>query len=170
MQKQQENLNEDVPWRYQGRREFEIPSWAVGFTYILTHKIPTEGRYMIEKIYVGKKLLVSSNRKKIGVREKAATKTRKRFKTVTKDSNWKDYWSSSDEVKKARKTGIGTWQRTIIEWCHSKKYLSYAEMKLQCQLDVLGTDTYNANILSRWFRKDLIKPTNTQHDGTGTTQ
>ncbi len=148
---------EEERWQYEGSKEFEIPTWAVGYVYAIVHTVYID--YEREQIiYIGKKLLNSTRRKKIGVREKAATKTRKTYKTEVKNSGWDSYWSSCAEIKEARKKDEGTWSREIIEWCHSKKHLSYCEIKWMFHYKVLETNTYNGNICGKWYRRDLIKP------------
>ncbi len=154
---------QQVPWKYREQVVTPeiIPVWAVSFIYCITNKkaIDEETGKHYRKIYIGRKMLNTSNRKKIGVREKAATKTRKKFKTVVKDSDWANYWGSCEELKKDRELlGDDAFDRDIIEWCHSKKYTGYAEVKHQILNDVLSNTTYNGNINSRWFRKDLLKP------------
>ena len=42
--------------------------------------------------------------------------------------------------------------------CFSKKQLTYYEIAYQCKYDVLETNSYNDNIMSRIFRKDLHLP------------
>lgn len=127
----------------------DIPENVVGFVYII--KNLSNGR-----IYVGKKILFTSRRSSISKREKSLTSTRKKFKTVTKESNWLDYYGSCDELKKdISKYGKQNFERKIIEFCHSKKYMTYCEMKWQIIHQVLETDSYNGNILSRFFKSDL---------------
>lgn len=141
--------NQQVPWRFNGNQDVIIPEWAVGFIYVITHKVNG-----VEKLYVGKKILVSTRRKRIGVREKAITKTRKTFKVEKKDSGWADYWGSSKTLHEARKLPCyGTWQRTIVEWCYSKKNMSYQECRWQFMLDVMNKPSYNDHI-GNWYAID----------------
>ncbi len=147
---------DEVPWTWRGTlnivHEEEVPSWAVAYVYVITHHIPGKSA----KIYIGKKHLTTKRRSKIGVREKASTGTRKRFKTVTKVSNWQKYWGSSKSLLEARKSGIGTWSRAIIEWCHSKKHATYCELKNQFHNRVLEIDSYNDNINGSIYRRDIV--------------
>jgi kynurenine formamidase len=132
-----------------------IPVWAVGMVY----KISRLDKFGNEvKIYIGKKLLQSNRKGKISKREIAATGTRKRVKRVVKDSGWMKYNSSCPELVREIKEDPGQFSKEIVEWCWSKKQLSYVEMEWQVKEDVLRRDTYNGNVLSRWFRKDLIRP------------
>lgn len=107
-------------------------------------------------IYIGKKSLYSNVKKKIGVREKAATKTRKTFHRLRKESDWKKYYGSSKELQEdIVALGKDRFKREILELCCTKKYLSYAEVAWQIRLDVLKTHAYNGNILGRWFFRDM---------------
>lgn len=125
-----------------------IEPTAIGFVYKITNDING-------KFYIGKKNLYSNRNKKITKKEIAATKTRKRKITVTKESNWKSYYGSSAELHKDVIThGKNNFTREIIEFCHSAKTLSYCEVKWQFQLEVLVKNTYNGNILGRYYRKD----------------
>ena len=49
-------------------------------------------------------------------------------------------------------------KREILKLCFSKKQLTYYEIAYQCKYDVLETNSYNDNIMSRIFRKDLHLP------------
>lgn len=129
----------------------ELPNYEhlEGFVYKITNTVSG-------KIYIGKKSLYSSVKKKIGVREKAATKTRKTFHRLRKESDWQKYYGSSKELIEDIKTlGKGNFHREIIELCCTKKYLSYAEFAWQVKLDVLKNQAYNGNILGRWYSRDM---------------
>lgn len=107
-------------------------------------------------IYIGKKSLYSNLKKRIGVREKKATGTRKTFERIRKESDWQKYYGSSkDLLHDIGNVGKDQFRREILELCCSKKYLSYAEVAWQIKLDVLKTDAYNGNILGRWYSKDM---------------
>lgn len=149
---------EQVPWIWDQRPlvDTDIPSYAIGYIYYIWHN--ESG-----KLYIGKKLMNSTRRSKIGVRAKKATKTRKTYQTIVKDSGWMQYWGSCIELKEdIKKCGEKAFTRAIVEWCWSKKQLSYREVVHQVQMNVLETDTYNGNILNRWFRKDLVRPIKTE--------
>jgi hypothetical protein len=120
-----------------------------GFVYKITNL--KTGQY-----YIGKKSLYSSVKKRIGVREKAVTKTRKTFHRLRKESDWQKYYSSSkDLLEDIKKHGKDLFQREILELCCTKKYLSYAEFAWQVKLDVLKNNSYNGNILGRWYIRDM---------------
>ena len=71
-----------MPWMYKGSTEFVPPEGAVGFVYrILEYHSEAEvslvhrkvGIWPCKKLYIGKKLLQTNRKGKIGVREKKAT-------------------------------------------------------------------------------------------------
>lgn len=121
-----------------------------GFVYKITNVKTGE-------FYIGKKSLYSNLKKRIGVRAKKATGTRKTFERIRKESDWQKYYGSSKEMLlDIAKLGKESFHREILEVCCSKKYLSYCEFAWQVKLDVLKTNkSYNGNILGRWYGKDM---------------
>jgi len=143
----EQTISEKYPWRTADSISPLTPDWAIGFVYTIIHTVND-----IEIVYVGKKLLTQTKKKKIGVRAQAAErasradgKSHKVMKVVT-PSMWQTYWGSSKTLHAALDTRKGTWQRTIVEWCYSKKNMSYNEMKWQCQLRVMEAKSYNDHI------------------------
>ena len=57
-----------------------------------------------------------------------------------------------------KEIGEDKFKREILKLCFSKKQLTYYEIAYQCKYDVLETNSYNDNIMSRIFRKDLHLP------------
>lgn len=106
--------------------------------------------------YVGKKVLRNTRKKKISQKVKKATGTRKTFEYQVKESDWQKYYGSSKELlSDIEKYGEARFKRTILELCCTKKYLSYAELAWQIKLDVLHTNSYNGNILGRYYTRDM---------------
>lgn len=152
-------------WYYNGIevRPEDIPEWAVSYVYRIT-RIGNTSAEIKQKMYIGKKQLVSNRRKKIGIREKTATKTRKTYKTVSTGSGWENYWSSCDELKAdIQKYGEKQFKREILEWCYSKKNATYRELWWQFRYDVLINDTYNSNINGSLYRYDTDRELYQQH-------
>lgn len=121
----------------------------VGFVYKITN---------IENgmFYVGKKIFKNTNKVKLTEKEKLTSNSRKTFKIVVKESNWKSYYGSCKELLEDIKTlGKDKFKREILQLCTSKKQMTYYETELQFKLEVLRNSTYNANILGKFFRKDL---------------
>lgn len=143
-----------TPWKYKGKviQQLEdLPNHEnlAGFVYCITH-IKTG------KIYIGKKALFHKKKTRISKREKTATKTRATFKRTVKDSGWLNYWGSCAPLKEDLKLyGEEAFTREILELACNKKYLTYCEFAYQVKLDVLKTNSYNGNILSRYFSKDM---------------
>lgn len=122
---------------------------AVGFVYMITNK-------QTGKFYIGRKSLYSERKTKISAKEKADTKTRKTFKRVVKESNWKSYYGSCKELlEEIAMSDPSYYQRQILEVCYSKKYLGYCEVAHQIKNDVLTSNSYNGNILGKYFPSDM---------------
>jgi hypothetical protein len=129
----------------------DLPNYeeAVGFVYKITNTVT--GRF-----YIGKKSLYSERKTKISDREKAQTKTRKTFKRVVKESNWKKYYGSCEELNfEIEIAGPQYFKREILEVCCSKKYLGYCEIAHQIKNDVLTSNSYNGNIMGKYFPSDM---------------
>jgi hypothetical protein len=142
-------------WTYKGKivtslEDFKNPDKVVGFVYKITNLI--DGKF-----YIGKKSVFHSKKTRISKKEKTATGTRKRFKKVVKESDWNDYYGSCKELHEDIKVhGKSYFSREIITVCYSKKYLNFHELELQIVNQVLKVNSYNGNILGRYYRKDMI--------------
>jgi len=71
-------------WIYLGKTVEELPENCVGFVYLITNLVN-------DKKYIGKKLA----RFKV---TKPPLKGKKRKRRSTKESDWRDYWGSSDHL------------------------------------------------------------------------
>lgn len=135
-----------MSWLHEGNivTEEHVPIGAVGFVYKIIHT-PT-GRY-----YIGKKSLTSTRRL-------APLKGQKRKRTVTKSSDWEKYYSSNDWIKEQVKEGkADEFSREIIQYCFSKKSLTYYEIYWQFQYNVLADDNaINENLMGKFYRRDLL--------------
>lgn len=106
-----------------------------GFIYIITNNI--SGRQ-----YIGKKQCVSRIKRK-------PLKGKKRNRIDQKESDWKTYTGSSNELNEdIKKIGKENFTFTIIEWCGSKFELGYKEIKLQLQHDVLLKESFYNSIVN----------------------
>jgi len=93
----------------------------IGFVYLITNKVNN-------KKYIGKKLFWFTKTKQV--------KGKKKREKVLSD--WKAYWSSSDELKgDVAKFGEDNFTREILYLCGNKGTMSYLEAKLQFQYEVL---------------------------------
>ena len=84
-------------------------------------------------------------------------KSRKRYKI---ESDWKDYWSSSEELKQdVDKLGKENFTREILHLCKTKGVTNYLEVKEQVLREVLENkeEWYNTWIMVRVNRSHLSK-------------
>lgn len=151
-----------MSWKFKGNLVTmdDMPDATIGFVYKIVH-IPT-GKY-----YIGKKNIATHRRVKLGKRELAAIKEERKAngisgrlpakKFVQKESDWQNYYSSNDWIKEQIKAGNNDdFSREIIQFCQSKKSLTYWEVYWQFKYDVLSDETsINDSIGGRYFRRDL---------------
>jgi hypothetical protein len=134
-----------MSWKFNGNivTEESTPDGAVGFVYKIIHT-PTG------KFYIGKKSLTSTRRLK-------PLKGKVRKRVVRKASDWEKYYSSNEWIKSEVKEGRGCdFEREIIQFCFSKKSLTYWEVWWQFKLDVLSDpQSINENLMGKFFRKDI---------------
>jgi hypothetical protein len=112
------------------------------------------------KFYIGKKTFLHNKKKKLTKKELAAMPVTRGRTATTKieqvDSGWRDYYGSSKELVADIKTyGKENFQRVILDFCETKKQLTYSEVFYQMTERVLFLDTYNDNILGKFYRKDF---------------
>jgi len=119
-------------WLYQGN---EFTSDMIGDNFGFVYQITDLDN---GKKYIGKKWFWSTTK-----RPPLKGKTRKR--TVVKESDWQQYYGSSDEVKQlVESRGRDKFKREILRLCKTKGECSYYEAKYQFDFDVLlGDDYYN---------------------------
>ena len=103
----------------------------LGFVYLIKRK--SDGKF-----YIGQKKIL-----KVEKRPPLKRKVRKR--KIVKQSDWKTYCGSSNELKEdIAKLGEDAYTFEIVEFCDSKWMMSYEELRLQMINDVLlRTDSYN---------------------------
>ena len=123
-----------------------------GFVYKVTN---TE----TGKIYIGKKSFFHNKKKKLTKKE-LAEQTGPGRKATTKieqvDSGWRDYYGSSKELlADIKQYGKDKFQRIILDFCETKKQLTYSEVYNQMIYRVLFIDSYNDNILGKFYRRDF---------------
>ena len=132
-------------WLYKGQVLEDIPDNAYGYVYLITNNLTG-------KKYIGKKLFWFK-------KTKVVKGKRKRLKV---ESDWREYWSSSDEVKADVKSfGENNFTREILHICGNKGMCNYLEAREQMDRRVLeSSNYYNAQIQCRVHRthiKEVIK-------------
>jgi hypothetical protein len=132
-----------MTWIYKDEPLEEIPEGSYSFVYLITNLI--DGRK-----YIGKKLFWFTKTKVVkGKRKK-----------VKSESDWRDYWSSSEELKgDIQKLGKENFRREILHICPNKGTASYMEAKEQMINEVLEHPDlwYNGQIQVRVHRNHIKK-------------
>jgi len=124
-----------MEWTYRGNVLKEIPEGAIGFVYLITNL--TNNRR-----YIGKKLAQFK-------KSRPPLKGKKNRRKYTVESDWRDYWGSSDKLNEDIKTlGTDKFTREVLYFCSSRAELSYLEAKEQFDRRVLETDDYYNGIIN----------------------
>lgn len=126
---------------------------AIGFVYMITNL--TTGRR-----YIGKKNLYAAQTRIRTVTLKTTGVKKKKKVRSTVESNWKDYYGSSEELSNdVDVLGKHSFKREILRFCASKGELSYFEAKYQFDYDVLlNADLwYNSWVSVKVHRTHLKK-------------
>jgi hypothetical protein len=124
-----------MSWQYKGTTVEEIPEGILGFVYLITN-------LQTNQKYIGKKLAQFKK-----TRPPLKGKTRKRRTTV--ESDWRDYWGSSEHLQAdVEQLGADQFTREILYFCETKGEMSYLEAKEQFDRRVLETDEYYNGIIN----------------------
>ena len=122
-------------WTYKGKVVEELPKDCEAFVYLITNTITHQK-------YVGKKLAKFKTTKK-------PLKGRKNKRRGTKESDWKTYWGSSEQLQDdILKLGEHRFTREILHYCPSRGVASYIEAQEQFDRKVLETDDYYNGIIN----------------------
>ena len=132
-------------WIYEEKPINELPDDVVGFVYQIRNTTN-------DRMYIGKKLAKFK-------RSRKPLKGRKNKRRYKVDSDWQDYYGSSDELAMdIKKLGKEHFKREILFYCYSKAELSYVEAREQFARKVLESDNYyNGHIRVRVHGKGIIK-------------
>lgn len=144
-----------MEWTYRGKVVDSIPDGVIGFVYLITNLTN-------DKKYIGKKLTQFKK-----TRPPLKGKTRKRRTTV--ESDWRDYWGSSDYLNEdVKNLGTDKFTREILYFCTSKAELSYMELVEQVKRGVLETDEYYNGIINvRIGASESLKQSLNEHRKSG---
>lgn len=113
----------------------------VGFVYLITNKTN-------DRKYVGKKLFWFSKTRVIKGKKK-------KEKYI---SDWKVYWSSSEELQNdVKKLGEENFTREILYLCNNKGTMSYLELREQMDRRVLENDNYYNAFVGGKIHKTHVK-------------
>jgi hypothetical protein len=124
-----------MTWYYQDKIIEELPDDCEGFVYLITNLTN-------DRKYVGKKLAKFKK-----VRPPLKGKKNKRRSKV--ESDWRDYWGSSDNLlADVAELGPDKFKREILYLCPSRGIMSYLEAKEQFDRRVLETDEYYNGIIN----------------------
>jgi len=134
-----------MTWTYKGKEVVDIPPEFIGFVYLITNTTN-------DRKYIGKKLTQFK-------RSKKPLKGRTNKRRYTVESDWKDYYGSSDELTAdVELLGKDKFKREILYWCKNKSELSYIEAREQFTHKVLESrDWYNGHIRVRVHQKGILK-------------
>ena len=131
-----------MTWLYKGEPISEIDtSEYKAFVYIITNLADN-------RFYIGYKQTTFAKTKQV--------KGKKKRHQV--ESDWRDYWSSSEELKSdVEKHGVDNFRREILYFCKSKSMASYLELREQIDRRVMETPllTYNGIVNARVSRMHL---------------
>src|SRR5665213_568029 len=131
-----------MEWTFLGRPITEdMLEGQIGFVYVI------ENLFNNRK-YIGKKLLRFSKTKQVKGKKKK----------IKVDSDWKEYFGSSEELKKdVENLGEENFKREILGFYRTKGLCSYYELKNQLQFDVLlhPDKYYNSYVGGRIHRSHL---------------
>ena len=131
-------------WTYQKKKIKDLPQTCEGFVYLITNLTN-------DKKYIGKKLAKFK-------KTRPPLKGRKNKRRSKVESDWRDYWGSSDHLlADVEELGKSKFTREIIHYCPSRGVLSYLEAKEQFDRRVLESDEYyNGHIRVRVHQKGII--------------
>jgi len=140
-----------MQWTYEGKTVDTIPEEYEGFVYLITNL--TTGQK-----YIGKKLAKFKT-------TKPPLKGKKNKRRGYKESDWKDYWGSSDRLNTdVTALGPDNFTREILYFCKSRAEMSYIEAREQFDRRVLETDEYYNGIINvRVGGSDKLKQALLEH-------
>jgi hypothetical protein len=126
---------ENPSWTHEGKIIDSIPDEYEGFIYLITNTTNN-------KKYIGKKLAKFKT-------TKPPLKGRKNKRRGYKESDWKEYWGSSDRLQAdVEALGPENFTREILYFCTNRAEMSYIEAREQFDRRVLESDDYYNGIIN----------------------
>lgn len=131
-----------MTWFYNNEpiNEIDIKQYPA-YVYLITNLV--DGRF-----YIGYKQTSFAKTKQVKGKKK-------RYQA---ESDWRDYWSSSEELKAdVERLGADKFKREILYFCKSKSMASYLELREQIDRRVMENPelTYNGIVNARVSRMHL---------------
>ena len=124
-----------MQWTYQGKIVEELPEDCEALVYLITNTTN-------DRKYVGKKLAKFKK-----TRPPLKGRINKRRSKV--ESDWRDYWGSSDQLQEdVNQIGEDKFTREILYYCPSRGVASYLEAREQFERRVLEKDEYYNGIIN----------------------
>ena len=124
-------MNDSGHWICDAEIDFD----AFGFIYEITNKLTN-------KKYIGKKQMIFKRRKKL-------RKGKVNRQIVVKESDWKSYTGSNNDLNADIKIhGKESFEFKILRFCKGKWELSYFEIAEQISREVLLRDDYYNGIIN----------------------
>ena len=135
-----------MKWIYENNEVDEVPEGFYGFIYLITNK-------QTGKKYIGRKFFTAAKTRQVN-------KKKKKFRV---ESDWKDYYGSSQELlDDIELLGKENFERQIIRLCKTLGETKYWEVKYQFMYSVLEEKLpngewawYNGNIMMKFHRKNI---------------
>lgn len=116
-------------WTFNNEEYNITPEEYQGFVYQIT-ELHTNKKYIGKKNFWKPKIL-------------PINKSRKRRVRTRVESDWKTYFSSSQQIQRiVEEAGEDKFKREILKLCKTKGEMSYHEAKLQFEHNVLLRDDY----------------------------
>lgn len=127
-----------MTWKYNNQEFIEVPKDMEGFVYLITNLTNN-------KKYIGKKTFWTRQ------------KDRKTGRRKKKESDWKKYYGSCDElIEDVKNLGEDKFLREILYLCPHKKSMSFYETMEQFKRDVIfKEDYYNTNVEGKFFSSEV---------------
>ena len=137
-------------WVFEGKEVIEMPEGHIGFVYLITCSVNG-------KKYIGKKLFTFARTKVKTITLKNGEKRKKKIRDRV-DSDWREYYGSSDYLKAdIELLGVDKFTREILYICKTKDECNYRETEeIFKQQALLTDDFYNAWVSAKIRKSNVI--------------